>query len=220
MHQADTPSKVAKIARTLYVEGPAMARAMQHYRPYISPFELLLPLVPPASRVLDIGCGSGLFLGLLAATGRLSAGLGIDSSRPAIALANRMASGLPGGSGVRFECRDASAPLPAEKYDVISLIDVMHHIPPAHQRAVLEQAIERVAPGGRLIYKDMVARPFWRAFANRAHDLLIARQWIHYLPLQDAIACATAKGCTVIENRTVNMLWYGHEIVVFQVPSK
>ena len=193
---------------------------MQHYRPYISPFELLIKAVPVGSRVLDIGCGGGLFLGLLSKTGRIRSGLGIDTSKQAIAVASQMTTRLLENHGVRFEDRSASTPLPDELFDVVSLLDVMHHIPSPHQRLVLEQAIARVAPGGRFIYKDMVARPFWRALANRLHDLVIARQWIHYLPLERAIAWAEAKGCVVIEMRTVNMLWYGHEIIVFQVKSE
>lgn len=81
---------------------------------------------------------------------------------------------------------------------------------------MLEQAIERVAPGGLFIYKDMVSKPLWRAHANRLHDLVIARQWIHYLPLAQAINWAEQKACVVLERSTVNMLWYGHEIVVFK----
>lgn len=76
----DTPAQVAALARELYVRGPAVARAMQHYRPYISPFELLIKAVPPGSRVLDIGCGSGLFLGLLCGTGRIQSGFGFDEA--------------------------------------------------------------------------------------------------------------------------------------------
>ena len=214
-----TPAEVATLSRQLYTNGPVVARAMQHYRPYISPFGLLMRLVPPGSRVLDIGCGGGLFLGLLARAGRIRRGLGIDTSQRAIAVANEMTTRLPAGHGVRFEARSASVPLPAEGYDVVSLLDVMHHIPPEHQRLVLEQALDRVEAGGRFIYKDMALRPFWRALANRLHDLLIARQWIHYLPLAQAIAWAEAKGCTVIEQRRVDMLWYGHEVVVFSMPQ-
>ena len=219
MLEVQTPAEVAALARDLYVKGPLVGRAMQHYRPYISPFELLLKAVPPGSRVLDIGCGGGLFLGLLAKTGRIRRGLGIDTSELAIAVASEMTARLPCGHGVRFEARSASLPLPAEGYDVVSLLDVMHHIPPAHQRLVLEQALDRVEPGGLFVYKDMVERPAWRALANRTHDLLIARQWIHYLPLEQAIQWAQAKGCTVLERRRVDMLWYGHELVVFQVPA-
>ena len=166
--------------------------------------------------MLDIGCGGGLFLGLLSKTCRVISGLGIDSSKQPISLATQMTSRLAARQGIRFEERDASAPLPSELYDVVSLLDVMHHIPPSDQRLLLERAIDRVAPSGRLVYKDMVTRPCWRAFANRLHDLVIARQWIHYLPLDKVLEWAEIKGCVALEQRTVDMLWYGHEIVVFQ----
>ena len=210
---------MARLARQLYTTGAPVMRAMQHHRPRISPFQLLVQAVPPGSRVLDIGCGGGLFLGLLAGSGRIRRGTGIDTSAPAIAVANEMTARLPTGHGVRFEARSAALPLPNEGYDVVTLLDVMHHIPPEHQRGVLEQALQRVEPGGLLIYKDMALRPRWRALANRLHDLLIARQWIHYLPLQQAIDWAEAAGYSVVEQRTVNMLWYGHELVVFKAPS-
>ena len=102
---------------------------------------------------------------------------------------------------------------------MVSLLDVMHHIPKAAQRSVLEQALQRVEPGGLFIYKDMCSRPVWRAGANRLHDLLIARQWIHYLPLSNAVAWAMAQGFTVVEQSRVNMFWYGHEIVLLRAPA-
>jgi SAM-dependent methyltransferase len=208
---------MAGMARALYTEGSPVMRAMQHYRPYISPFGPLVEAVPQGSRVLDIGCGGGLFLGLLASTGRIRQGLGIDTSAPAIAVAQTMCQRLPAGHGLRFEARSASLPLPQEGHDVVTLLDVMHHIPPALQRHVLEKAIRSLGRGGRFIYKDMVLRPRWRAAANRLHDLLIARQWIHYLPLESAVAWARASGCRVVEQHRVDMLWYGHEWVVFEL---
>ena len=210
---------MAEMARALYTEGSAVMRAMQHYRPYISPFGPLLDAVPRGSSVLDIGCGGGLFLGLLARTGRIKQGLGIDTSLPAIAVAQAMCARLPAGHGLRFESRSAALPLPREGHDVVTLLDVMHHIPPAAQRTVLEQAIGTLQPGGRFIYKDMVQKPRWRAAANRTHDLLIARQWIHYLALDDAVAWARAAGCRVTEQHRIDMLWYGHDIVVFEKPA-
>jgi 2-polyprenyl-3-methyl-5-hydroxy-6-metoxy-1,4-benzoquinol methylase len=194
-------------------------RAMQHYRPYISPFGLLVHAVPPGSRVLDIGCGGGLFLGLLAQGGRILRGRGIDTSASAIAIAQVMRAGLPAGADVQFEARSASLPLPDEGYDVVTLLDVMHHIPRALQRTVLEQALARVEPGGQLIYKDMVHRPRWRALANGLHDLVIARQWIHYLPMDQAVAWAQAQGFEVLQLQRVDMLWYGHEMAVFRRPA-
>ncbi len=220
MNATHTPSDMAGLARALYTSGSLVMRAMQHYRPRISPFHLLVQAVPPGSRVLDIGCGGGLFLGLLAHTGRIQRGTGIDTSAHAIAVAQAMTAGLPAGHGLRFEARSAALPLPDEGYDVVALLDVMHHIPPEQQRGVLQQALQRVQPGGLLIYKDMALRPWWRAWANRLHDLVLARQWIHYLPLGQAIVWAQAAGCSVVEQRTVNMLWYGHELVLLRAPAR
>jgi hypothetical protein len=53
---------------------------MQALRPLICPFDELLDLVPIGARMLDAGCGAGLFLGLLADAGRLGEGYGFDTA--------------------------------------------------------------------------------------------------------------------------------------------
>ena len=73
--------------------------------------------------------------------------------------------------------------------------------------------------GGLLVYKDMVERPRWRAWKNRLHDLVLARQWINYAPLQSV--CDWVRPAALHEDRRVqlNLLWYGHELVVFRRPD-
>jgi 2-polyprenyl-3-methyl-5-hydroxy-6-metoxy-1,4-benzoquinol methylase len=87
-----SPAEVAAVARSLYPEGPFLMRLMQRWRPYICPFGPLIDQVPADASVLDVGCGGGLFLGLLRAGRRLREGLGFDASRPAIAIAQAMAA--------------------------------------------------------------------------------------------------------------------------------
>jgi 2-polyprenyl-3-methyl-5-hydroxy-6-metoxy-1,4-benzoquinol methylase len=208
-------------ARQLYRHGPYLARTVQSLRPYICPFDRIVPLVPPGSDVLDVGCGAGLFLGLLAAGGRLQSGRGFDASPPAIALAQQMRRELPAEQRDRltFERRDVGDAWPEERYDVVALIDVMHHVPPGGQQALLEQAAARVKPGGLFIYKDMARRPHWRALANRLHDLVMARQWIHYLPLEMARRWGTDCGLAVVDEGRCTMLWYAHEWLIFRKPA-
>jgi 2-polyprenyl-3-methyl-5-hydroxy-6-metoxy-1,4-benzoquinol methylase len=208
-------------ARQLYRHGPLFGRAVQSLRPYICPFDRIVPLVPPGSDVLDVGCGAGLFLGLLAVRGRLKSGLGFDASSSAIALAEQMRQSLPAQHRERlsFERRDVGDAWPADLFDVVALIDVMHHVPPPGQRALLEQAAARVRPGGLFLYKDMARRPRWRAFANRLHDLVMARQWIHYLPLDVARRWGTDCRLSIEEEGRCAMLWYAHEWLVFRKPS-
>jgi SAM-dependent methyltransferase len=55
-----------------------LERFFNAYRPNICPFEALVDAVPNASEVFDIGCGTGLFLYILRAEGKLSKGIGLD----------------------------------------------------------------------------------------------------------------------------------------------
>ncbi len=201
-----------------------MQRLLAAGRPFICPFHELVDHVPPdTGSVLDIGCGSGLFLNVLDELGRLEHGLGIDVSRGALATARKAAQATPRaaehqGTALEFAWHDLDAGLPEGSWDVVAMIDVLHHVPPAFQQAALAAAAHRVAPGGRLLFKDMVARPRWRAIANRLHDLLLARQWIHYAPLSQVVDTVTGRGLTVITRSLTNLWWYGHETVVFEKP--
>lgn len=56
-----TASQLSGIAWTLYADSPPFAKALLTYRPYICPFEDLLPHVPVDSNVLDFGCGGAVY---------------------------------------------------------------------------------------------------------------------------------------------------------------
>ena len=215
-----TTRDVAAIARRLYAEGPVFQRTLKQLRPHICPFEDLIVQVPRDSSVLDVGCGAGMFLALLASFGRLGEGHGIDVNQAAIDLANRMTNKLDAATPLRFERVDPEDPWPEGAFDVVCMIDVMHHIAPGQQAAVFEQAGSRLRPGGLFLYKDMAERPLWQAWANRLHDLVLAREWIHYLPLADALSHAADAGFEVIVQGGASRLWYAHEWVIFRLADK
>lgn len=218
MRQSDS-AKIAGLARQLYRTGSPIPRISQHWRPYICPYHRLLELIPQNAQVLDVGCGAGLFLGLLAATGRIAGGLGFDNSGTAIALAQAMTTQLQEEHGLQFVRLEATAPLPNGLFDVISMIDVLHHIPRRNQNLVFNQVAAHVPPGKHLLYKDMAARPCWRAGANRLHDLVFARQWIYYVPLELILEWSEAAGLVLIKQQVLDMLWYRHELLLFQRPG-
>lgn len=213
--------EMALLARRLYRDGPVLMRKMTHHRIRICPFECLVPLVPAGSTVLDAGCGSGLFLALLAHTVPGVDGVGFDSSSPAIETARRMADSAQ-RAGLRARLRflhlDLYGPWPPGGFDVVSLIDVLHHVPPARQQDVFEQAIRCVKPGGLLLYKDMAARPLLCAALNRLHDLLLARQWVRYIPIRRAEAWAAHHGLTCVHAGKLVRYWYHHDLRVFRKP--
>jgi 2-polyprenyl-3-methyl-5-hydroxy-6-metoxy-1,4-benzoquinol methylase len=216
-----SPGELAALSRSLYSGGPWLLRKLQHWRPLICPFDRLLGHVPEDASVLDVGCGGGLFLALLAATGHRPRGIGFDTAAGAIRLAGDMAGRMEGrGAGsrgiLRFERRDFADSWPKGPFDVVSIIDVMHHVPPPHQKSFFQTACRAVRPGGILLYKDMCRCPLWRAMANRLHDLAIALQWIHYAPIHEVERWAEDNGMELLHAERIDRLWYGHELRVFR----
>jgi 2-polyprenyl-3-methyl-5-hydroxy-6-metoxy-1,4-benzoquinol methylase len=195
-------------------------RLLIRLRPYICPFAPILELVPQGSSVFDIGCGGGLWLMTLAESGRIARGLGCDISTQSMKKAIDAAAHYrqEGGTAeLSFLHTRTSDEWPTlEKFDVVSLIDVLHHIPPGMQSNFLRAAIDRLKPGGRLIYKDMARSPSWAAAGNRVHDLIMARQWIHYFPIQDAIGVMKQSDCSIIHQDEWRRYFYAHEFVVAQ----
>lgn len=214
-----TAADLAAAARGLYRDGPALLRRLQHWRPYICPFEGMIRHIPAGSRVLDVGCGGGLFLGLLAHEGRLTGGIGFDISADAIGLAKRMAATPELEGQLEFFRLDVGEPWPEGTFDAVCLIDVLHHVPPSAQRACLTTAASHVRPGGVLLYKDMARRPRWCAWANRLHDLVLARQWIHYIPVDQVETWAAGAGLRTGHAESFQRLWYAHELRVFGRPE-
>jgi len=208
---------VAAASQRLYRDGRLVSGTMQRWRPYICPFERLLRWVRPESNVLDVGCGSGLFLGLCAELIDGVRGIGFDASEPTIRSARQMQSCLRQRVRDRLEFRrlDARDPWPEGHFDVVALIDVMHHVPRDDQPALVANAADKLAPGGMLIYKDISPRPLWRALANRLHDFIVAREAIHLRPMATVAAWLTDVGLKQVHCERANRLWYAHDIGLF-----
>ncbi len=210
---------IGGIARQMYVGGSFLGGFIQHHRHRIAPVAKLVDVVPTGSDVLDIGCGGGLLLICLASAGRIQSAHGIDSSSDAIETARKAAIRLGGfiqSPTPNFECRSVEQGLPDGTFRVVCLIDVLHHVSPSAQEKAFRDAVAKVRPGGILLYKDMCDRPLWRAGMNRLHDLVIAKQWIHYVPIESVDRWAFDCGLQIELAQQISMLWYGHELRVFR----
>ena len=137
--------------------------AVRHYQaPYAAEFR-------PGGRVLDVGCGPGVFLQALCESGRT--GFGIDASPDEVAEARRR--------GLAVEQADALAWLEgtAERFDGVFCAHVVEHLPPAAAVRLLEGAHRVLAPGGVLVLitpdprdLEVLTERFW-------HDLTHVRPY-------------------------------------------
>ena len=206
---------LVKFATDFYGDLPFKSRVLTKLRPYYCPLQEIAMLVPMGSEVFDIGCGSGLLVTSLVAAGRITKGAGVDSNAQAITAAKNVARKL--NADLDFRACSVPSAWPQRLFDVVTMIDVMHHVPPAMQLTFFGEAVDRVKPGGVLLYKDMCLEPTWRAFANRITDLASAKQWIHYVPIDTAVYWAERAGLNMIERRNfVRWQIFGHEMAMFQ----
>lgn len=211
------PRSIKNVASELYANaGTSTVRFMQSYRSYICPLHEVISEVPEESRVLDVGCGNGLLLNLLAHLGRIRDGHGFDLSRPAIDIAKKVALKHLPGRTINFEIRSVNQGIPQLGFEVVTVVDVLHHIPDAYKQSFVADLCDAVPEGGRLIIKDMVCKPRWRAAANQMHDLVMARQWVKHADPATVEQWVVQKGMVVRRRASFNMLWYGHWLLVIQ----
>src|SRR4051812_27234243 len=76
VHHYPDAALVLGQAREFAQRFAGLQRFITAWRPTICPLERLVECVPKNSRVLDIGCGTGLFLFLLARNNRILSGEG------------------------------------------------------------------------------------------------------------------------------------------------
>jgi 2-polyprenyl-3-methyl-5-hydroxy-6-metoxy-1,4-benzoquinol methylase len=198
-----------------YAAAPPFTRFMVRGRPYICPFEPIFSRVPKGASVLDVGCGVGALLIGMALEGRVARGIGCDVSAGAVETA-KTAAEEAGLSNLSFMTIRDVADAPQGPFDVVTVVDVMHHVPPAAQRAFFSGCARRVRPGGMLIYKDMAEKPLWNNLFNRLHDAVVARQWINYVPLAMVREWAAADGLEVAGEEYFRRLAYRHELLALQ----
>lgn len=208
--------ELSKIARDLYRANSLSVRAKQCMRPLICPFAEVLRDVPVRSRVLDVGCGGGMLLGCLAVRDRMKHGVGVDVSEDDLAQARVMSRHNNLEDRLEFMRIEEEAMWPEGPFDVVLLVDVMHHLPAHVQRHVFLKVAGALSEGGRFIYKDIPPRPLWRASANRIHDAIVSREWVRYVSEAQIKEWAAESGFRTIRRWTRNRLWYCHQGFVFR----
>lgn len=148
---------IRRVARAL----PPFERAYAEIR-----FSILRPkllsvmdlLLPDEGRILDIGCGFGLFAAYFGQTQPARRIVGVDPNARRIDMARHVSDrvGLTANEFHAVDARDVALEGPfAGAY----VLDVMHHIPAADQLPLLRRLRDLLAPRGVLVVKDITTEP-------------------------------------------------------------
>ena len=170
--------------------------------------------LPERGRVLDVGCGFGLF-SLYYASVRPGLTLeGLDRNPRRIAMARAAAQRL-GLGNVRYEVGDATHFRGGRLFDGAYMLDIVHHIPPEAVRPLLEQLGKVLPAGARLVVKDVDSRPAYKRWFTHVLDLAMdPRTPVHYWPAEELQALLESVGFRVYRHLMVDMFPYPHVLYV------
>ncbi|MFJ9519971.1 class I SAM-dependent methyltransferase [Kitasatospora sp. NPDC101801] len=118
----------------------------------------------PARRVLEVGCGDAALAHRLTARSPTSSYLGIDIA-PA---PGRLFLGDPDRARFRSMSTSQLIAEDPEPFDLVMIVDVLHHVPVPQRRQLIQDAASLAAPGAVLAIKD------WERDAGAAHWLAYA----------------------------------------------
>ncbi|MFO1326922.1 MAG: class I SAM-dependent methyltransferase [Rubrivivax sp.] len=162
-----------------YVGQEAARRA--HARRKLWALRHLPPRLPRAGRLLDVGCAAGFFLAEARAFYQVQ---GVELSEWSSAYARERLN-LPVFTGTLQQ-----AALPAGHFDVVTLWDVIEHVP--DPVPLLAEAARVLAPGGRLV---LSTGDWGSAYARRRgeHWHLMTPPWHLSFFTRDSLTQAAAR---------------------------
>ena len=204
---------IAKIVRALpLVEGMYSLVRFSILRPKIlSVMDLLLT---DRGRVLDVGCGFGLFAAYFGQTQRRRRIVGVDPDARRIGIARNVAAslGLRDHTFVVGDVRDAAF---EGLFDAAYVLDVMHHLPRADQRRVLDRLRGLLVPGGMLLVKDITTEPRSGLLFTEALDRVMVgwREPLAYRHHREWGEMLTESGFSVRMVRVPDVLPYPHVVI-------
>ncbi|MCS5636922.1 MAG: class I SAM-dependent methyltransferase [Myxococcota bacterium] len=173
--------------------------------------------LPARGRILDIGCGFGLFSLYFATLGPDRRIVGLDSNGRRVEFARASAAKL-GLENVAYHVGDAKNVESGEPFDAIYLLDLIHHLPKEDVRAFLEKLRALLVSDGILVVKDVEDRPRWKVWFTLLLDrLMVGTEPIHYWSEAELSSLLSESGFEVRRHRMRDFLPYPHILYICKV---
>ena len=168
----------------------------------------------PGFRLVDLGCGFGLF-SLYYATVRPALTVeGLDRNARRIGMARAAAARL-GRPNVRYEVGDVMDWKGGERFDAAYLLDIVHHIPPEAVRPLVEQVARTLPAGGRLLVKDVDRHPAYKRWFTHALDKVMdPAASVRYWDTDELQGLLESVGFDVHRHLMVDVLPYPHVLYI------
>jgi 2-polyprenyl-3-methyl-5-hydroxy-6-metoxy-1,4-benzoquinol methylase len=182
------------------------------YRPLVCPLHKVLGEIPSGVQLFDIGCGTGTLLYLALTLRSVQVAHGYDISHSAVA-----ASSAFKANSARFQIfllPVQETPPRLDTYDVVTMIDVLHHIPRKQQDDFLHNVVNRMNRGAKFIFVDINASDRIGTLFNQMHDLIFSHQWVHARRPSDVMSVMELSGLRVSKHIYLRSFLFPHHMVI------
>jgi 2-polyprenyl-3-methyl-5-hydroxy-6-metoxy-1,4-benzoquinol methylase len=146
------------LALQMYADQSLGIRAFVRARHLLCPLSAIERYVPARGRILDLGCGHGLFSALMAIASPERAITGIEPSAVKMQTASTLISKLP---NVQFR-QGTIADVSDGSLDAITILDVLYLLPVPEKLKILKRCRDLLGPDGRLVLKTNDTHPAWK----------------------------------------------------------
>lgn len=175
--------------------------------------------LPANGRILDLGCGFGLFSLYFASLEPGRRLVGVDRNPRRIAL-SRVSARKLGIENAEYHVDDALEWQAGDGFEAIYMLDLVHHLPADQVPSFLARIRSLLRPGGILIIKDVMDRPWLKRMFTLALDRLIVG-WdpIKYWPPDELSTLLQSLGLDVKRHRMRDYLPYPHILYICRATS-
>jgi len=223
----EPPSEAAEIYGRAAITRVVKALPLFERAYSVARFSILRPmllsvmdlLLTDQGRILDVGCGFGLFAAYFGQTQPRRRIVGVDPDARRIGLARDVAARL--GLHHEFHVGDVrDAPLEGP-FEAAYVLDVMHHLPREDQEHTLERLRDLLVPGGMLLLKDITTDPRAGLLFTEVLDRVMVGygEPLAYRHHRDWARVLTSLGFRVRMMRVPDILPYPHVVITAVKPG-
>jgi len=202
----------------LYSEQSIGIKLFIRLRHILSPLTVLEHWIPRVGRILDLGCGHGLFTNYMALKSLSRKLIGIDPSEQKINVAMKTESRVPNVHYLLGDIHDISED---NRLDVITIVDVLYLLPEGKQKEIIRASYHLLNKFGKLILKTNDTEPLWRFAWTYLQEKIMVNlnltfgdKTLHFLPVRKTKKILVAAGFHVEHHQLPSRLLYPSVVFV------